>query len=259
MIAKLEFLMRKWMCHRLAVGAAAALVGGASLLATRPAAAAVQDVFTYTTDQANYDASPGQTITVKIYLKDNLASGTRFLAQSVQNGLLSAGVSVSQVVAGAPANPTTLSGLTMDTGEFAGPSFVGSNTATSIKFIENIAAGSTVPGVQLGNTGGGASPNTPVDSVYLGSVTLTAGSSAGKTTFTLGQNGANTLSRLDFDDLDSTGAGTDSASVGYTPTSAQVPAPSFTVNVTATPEPSSLGALVGVAGAALARRSRRRR
>lgn len=252
MFAKPEFLMSKWMRKSVY----ACLAAAAAVTIASSASAAVQDVFSYVTDQSTYSAKPGDVITVKIYLKDQVANGnaTPLLANvaNKEAGLFGAGLSVAQS-AGAPANPVTITGVALDTFDFAGPSGIITNTPTLVSFNE--AIGNTQANAQLANTANGAAPNTPANQVYLGSVTLTAGSSTGTTTFKITGLSGNTLSGTSGYDLDQA----TSASPEYSGTSNAVNTNTFSVNVAPVPEPASLGIFAAASAAALARRPRRRR
>ncbi|HWE96561.1 MAG TPA: hypothetical protein VG269_21555, partial [Tepidisphaeraceae bacterium] len=79
---------------------------------------------------------------------------------------------------------------------------------------EAVGPASPPVGVQLGNTGGGASPGTPANEVYVGTFTVTVGTAP--TTFSVGAlndptfgGGGVTLTLADTDlDLAQTSAGT---------------------------------------------------
>jgi hypothetical protein len=157
--------------------------------------------YQYVTDHASYTAVSGSTVTVRLYLQETLDAGYSSLLAGV--GLFAAGAGVLRV----SGSDASITGLAADTSDFAGPSGI-NFTAADALLIEAISF--AAPGVQLANTGGGASPATLANEIYLGSLTIAVGPVPGGTTFSLGrhdpQNG-NTLTYQSGNDLDqSTGA-----------------------------------------------------
>jgi hypothetical protein len=152
-----------------------------------PAQAAI--TYQYVAGQATYAASPGQAVSVPIYLRETVTGASTSLIFS-ENGMFGAGFSVGQI--GTPVLYT----LAANTAEFSGPSTVNASSLT-----ESIAPTATA-GVFGATSPGG------IRDVLLGHVNLTAGS--GSTTFNVARYdhlGGNTLTNTSFFDLDFPQAG----------------------------------------------------
>ncbi|HWE94195.1 MAG TPA: PEP-CTERM sorting domain-containing protein [Tepidisphaeraceae bacterium] len=232
---------------KLAVLSAVAAIG---VVGSYQANAAV--VYSYTTDQPDYSVAPGGTAVVKLYLQE---SGSPSFITS-DGGLFAAGNEVDFVSSSA-STPATITGQAPNTTDFGGPT---SNTVSKTQSVLIMAIASPpAPDVQLQNTGGGASPNTLSNEVYIGSITITAGSS-GVTHYTVGAVndpqfgiGEVTLTKSQADlDLGTDSLGNPLPNV----TGVNSTLTPFTVTVGAAPEPASLGLLA--CGGLLALRRRRR-
>lgn len=204
-------------------------------------------VYSYVTDQAQYNSEPGQTRAVKFFLREQLTGGDTSLINS-DNGLFGVGLKVVRS-GGGPSTPSILGTLTVNTQDFGGP-VIKNEGAAGLSFSAGIAPTATT-GVRPGNTAGGTSPGTPADMVYLGSVQVTAGSGPGVTSFSLQPygTGGDTLTNNNFYDLDFSSTNPAYSGASANPTS-------FSMNV-AVPEPAGVG-VVAVAGMAGLLRRRRR-
>jgi MYXO-CTERM domain-containing protein len=231
--------MNKWTLKFLA----AAGVGVLSLAGQANAAVS----YSYTTDQTDYAATPGQALNVKVYLLETLTGGSTSVVNA-DGGML--GVGVKGTKTAGPAGASTLGAVTLNGTDFAGPTNK-EEGAAGFRLTEAIAAAAGTPGVQTGNTGGNAA-NAKASSVYLGSVAVTAGTDPGATTFQLlpyDNLGGNSLTLNNFYDVDFSSANPAFTGASGNPTS-------FTVTVTAVPEPTFAAAAL-VLGAAGALRRRR--
>ena len=235
----------------------ALVLGGAAMLAAAQARATPNSwVYSYVTNQSNYNATPGQTVTANVYLKETITSGTTSLINS-DGGLYDAGYSVTQVGT-LPSSPTELLSILGSTQNFPGGLFA-TNPNNSSTFMGEETAVST--SANSGPTLNVVDPNNSslTDEIQVGTVTFTAGSSAGVTSFTLGnykwnaaltgQTGNYTNTYNSFDNLDY-----NKSSAGITGAN-QAPE---TFSVTVTPEPGSLGlGLMGLSGLLIRRRNRK--
>lgn len=152
--------------------------------------------YQYVPDHASYSAPAGSTVTVDLYLQETVDVGNGSLLAGV--GLFSAGAGVSRV----SGSDASIAGLAIDNFDFGGPSQFSFTTADAL-LIEAIAVSSN--GTQLANTGGGVSPSTPANEIYLGSVTIAVGAVPGTTTFSLGRHdpdNGNTLFYQSLNDVD---------------------------------------------------------
>jgi hypothetical protein len=210
-------------------------------------------VYDYVAGNTNYVANKGDVINVPIYLRETLTNGSTSVINA-DGGLYGASVALTRMTSGLPADPSgfvgTAASVLLNKVNFDGNSAVagvngqGSPSATDVSLTE--AIGNSSPGVQTGNTGGGAVPGV-ANQVYLGTVQITVGS--GTTTFALKEyntGGGNTITNNNFYDLD-----VDNASPAFTGVGTRTT--TFTVSV---PEPTSLGFVMGGGMLALARRRR---
>ncbi len=249
------------------------LAFGAALLAAWASTAAARADLTYQyfTEASSYTAVTGAPLTVNLYLRETATNGSASLILG-NGGLAGAGVYVTQsgVV---PANATTISAVNDQTGtggNFAGGFASAKFDATRARLLEttsfSAAGGPLGTAVTVGDT--------TTRSVFLGSLTLTAGAQDTTTTFTVqtyrnaptgtfGGNGVNS-NTLTFNnppfDLDVTNnAELGSPSAVYTGAN-DLPFNTFTV--VAVPEPGSTALALlaaAAAGAGVWRRRKKRR
>jgi hypothetical protein len=225
--------MNKWTLKSL--GAAA--VGLLTLAGSANAAVS----YSYTTDQANYDATPGTPVTVKLYLLETLTQGSTSVINA-DGGMLGVGMRVTRSGGQSALGPVTFNGT-----DFAGPTNVESTAATA-RFTEAIAAQAGTPGVKVNN---GGAANQKANGVYLGTVSVTGGTDPGVTTFALGTYdnlGGNSLTLNNFYDVDFT-----SANPAFTGASAAA-AQTFTVTVVPEPTFAGIALVAGAAGTMIRRR-----
>ncbi|MDB5173166.1 MAG: hypothetical protein JWM97_3314 [Phycisphaerales bacterium] len=233
---------------KLAVLSAVAAIG---VTASHQANAAI--VYSYVTDQTNYDVAQNTPVVVKLYLKETLSGGSTSLITS-DGGMFAVGAEV-QHASSAVAAPSKITGQATNTSDFGGPTSNSIDASTDTAFFAIAIGTPPAPNVQLGNTGGGASPNTLANEIYIGTVTITAGG-PGVNNYSIianspaGGPGGNTLTKTGYD-LD----------LGQDPNTDPVPGVVGAANsitpftVTVTPEPASLGLLA--CGGLLALRRRR--
>lgn len=216
--------------------------------------------YLYVLGSGSATLSPGQTSRFDVFLQE---SGSPSLLTS-EGGLNSAGALASRSAAGLPANPSAItgfqlasafvptgglaSGQTQGTGGFdfaASGSINNSGGNNSFSFSE-ASSGS----VGAGNTGN--SVTAPANEVYLGSVTVTAGTSLGTTTFLLGSRGNPnnwTTTGTNLYDLDVSNNAGNGGGATYT----GVGANTATFSVDVVPETTGL-ALLGLIAVPLIRR-----
>jgi hypothetical protein len=213
--------------------------------------------YTYTTDlgpNGVVNLQPGASQTLKLYLRETLTAGSTSLlgtaaAPGAGDGLFSGSVRITR----STGTSASLGAITISP-DFTGPNNT-ATTAIEAKLTEAIGT-NDAHGIYLGNSGG-VPANARTDSIYLGTVVVTAGATPGSSVFTtlrydptrLGNTASNAPNFYDFD-VDT------SASPAYTGTSnaANVTAESFTVNVV--PEPSLAGVGLVMGAAAMIRRRR---
>jgi hypothetical protein len=225
-----------------------ALASALAVVSAHPACANIN--YSYVPGQKTYTAGPGGTVNVPIYLDESLTGNSPSLL-AADGGLASAGFQVSRATTG-PGNPAALGSVTAAPG-FGGPSAYFTETASEVAFTESVSLQSTT-GVAPTSVSAG------LNQIYLGTLTIQAGSLAGETTdFTLGPivaHHGNTLTNDNFYDLDQTdNGGTPGSASGQVPAYNGATSTAFTVT-TSTPEPSSLPllALGGLAGLILLKR-----
>lgn len=221
-------------------------------IAIRPATAAIPD-FQYVAAGAQSVSSPnvvsnaaaGSTVTVPVYL---LASSAGVTLLTNEGGLGTAGFNINRVTSGAAA--ATISNFTpAETGtDFVGLSSPWTLTTTSVTGGDEGAANGQANGVKLGNDG------SPANEIFLGTLSIIAGSSGSSTVFSIGAqdpvNGGSTFTNKDVYDLDLTNNGGSPP-----PTYNGIGSNLATVTINATPEPASLALLgLGAAGLLLRRR-----
>jgi hypothetical protein len=227
--------------HRLCLLMSLVVLGG--LFAGR-ARASIS--YQYVTDATNYNAVAGTNVTANVYLEETVTgSDTSFIA--AQNGLFNAGFG-TQRTGTVPTGASTISNITPNTqtepAGFQGPTSQFVN-ATKAWQLEGTSLGDTTAGPS-GTTAGGSVTTvggTTTTKVFLGTITLTAGSLGTTTTFTIQskrtlQNDpgdGNTLTFKNGQDLDQNGT-----FGAFTWTGADSISPNNTFTVTAVPEPSSL-------------------
>jgi hypothetical protein len=199
--------------------------------------------YQYVTDATNYNAVAGTNVTANVYLQETVTgSDTSFIA--TENGLFSAGFGTKQT-GSVPTGATTIMKITPNTqtepNGFGG--FLFQDVSSTKGYQLEVTSISDTVGGPSGTTAGGSvttGGGTTTTRVFLGTITLTAGSLGTTTTFTIesAKNyvnaDGNTLTFTNgFDlDKDSTGSPT------WTGADSIMPANTFTV--TAVPEPSSL-------------------
>ncbi|HWE97883.1 MAG TPA: PA14 domain-containing protein, partial [Tepidisphaeraceae bacterium] len=126
--------------------------------------------YSYVTDKAAYTGAAGSGVAVKVYLLES--RGTLPSPLTADGGLLSAGAGLAEV--SGPASGAAAFAAVSASSDFAGPVLSGLS-ATAANLQEAVGPASPPVGVQLGNTGGGASPGTPANEVYVGTFTVTVG------------------------------------------------------------------------------------
>ena len=236
-------------CVLIAIGATAGLA-----VARQTCAA---EIFSYQPAQTTLSASAGASLSLSLYLKDSATSAMLLTSES---GLSQAGVAINFASKTGTGTATTLTGLTQNTTDFAGTAtfgFPATVTPTSVTGDLEVVALGSQSGVKLGNTGGGVSPSTPANEVFLGVLQMTAGAAGTSTTFNIGAvdptNGQYTLSFNNGYDIDvpaNNGGGPSYTGVGSSFSQ-------FVVNVASAPEPGSMG-LMCIGGLGILRRRVRR-
>jgi hypothetical protein len=204
--------------------------------------------YQYVTDATNYNAVAGTNVTANVYLEETVTgSDTSFIA--AQHGLFNAGFGTKQTGT-VPTGASTISQITPNTqtepAGFQGPTSQ-SVSATRGWQLEGTSLGDTTAGPS-GTTAGGSVTTvggTTTTKVFLGTITLTAGTLGTTTTFTIQskrtlQNDPGDGNTLTFNggfdlDKDSSGQG-----APVTWTGADAVGANNTFTVTAVPEPSSL-------------------
>jgi hypothetical protein len=231
------------------------LVVGLALLASLLAASARASVtYSYVTDQSQYDGPAGGTITVNVYLKETLTGNSQsILMPSNENGLFGAGFKVSEVSNSLP-SPSILTKATANddsaSQQFNGGAFNVVSVTNTVATLSESQSFSNTAGVQLGNHPALAGTvSTPGNQIFLGTVTITEGTSPGVTQFTLGAIGeaGTTVTYNDSDDLDGNSTSPAYTGVGRTLTT-------FSVGI---PEPASMGLLGASIAFGLLKRRRR--
>ena len=154
----------------IAASAFAFLLGSASV-ATRSSSAAV--IYSYVTGQSNYIATPGQVLTVPIYLQESLSAGSASII-AANGGLLGGGFSVSDPTI--VQNGSTLTSLAGYAANFPGGGF-GASPSDSATFL----AGDNTTSL---NATSGPTPDAN-GLIELGVLSLTAGAAGTSTNFLL--------------------------------------------------------------------------
>ncbi|MDB5175016.1 MAG: hypothetical protein JWN51_3789, partial [Phycisphaerales bacterium] len=125
-------------------------------------------------------AAAGSTVSVKVYLLESRGANASTIAG--EGGLFAAAAGLAEV--SGPASGAASFSAVNASSDFGGPA-TSSVSATSASLQETVASSDPPPpGVPLGNSGGGASPATPANEVYLGTFTITVGT--GSTSFSVG-------------------------------------------------------------------------
>lgn len=235
-------IRRMWKSVRLAA------VVLCSMLLAQAASAAV--VYEYITDKPDYQANPGDTVNVAVYLHELVSGGSASVINS-DGGLFGAGFTVLRQ-SGDGSLKTAAADVGLNTSDFGGLSAIGGHNGQGSASATEMAITQSIPlsastGIKLGNTGGGAGA-TMADAVYLGTIHIVAGQ--GTSAFGLkpyNTSGGNTITNNNFLDLDF-----DNASPAFTGVGAKV----TTFTVSNVPEPASIGLLAGMIGYGLIRRRR---
>jgi hypothetical protein len=215
-------------------------------------------VYSYIAQQQHYSGNPGDVISVNVYLQEKLtaASDTSFLAS---DGGLSGFVTVASLLnSSVPGSQSKLTGATADTADFQLFSNSNFNFVTSTGDAGQLqgsadtggVTGTVHPGAEVGNGPAGTAIS---NAVFLGTMKVTVGQ--GTTTFGLGAidpvNGGATTTAVDVFDLDLAPEASGAPTGAYTPVGTTV----TQFDITAAPEPASLGVLA--MGGLLAFRRRR--
>jgi hypothetical protein len=146
--------------------------------------------YQYVTDQSTYTANAGGSVTIKLYLNETVTSATS--TTGAQNssiifndgGLVGAGVYVVAKSGGNGATINTAAGNIQATGN-TGNAFDTSVFAKTdgvqagVKEVNNSAQNT------FGNTNGSTVSSTTTYQIFLGTLTITAGSSAGQTNYSV--------------------------------------------------------------------------
>jgi hypothetical protein len=223
-----------------------ALVALAGVLAQHGVARA-NISYTYVTDSSTYSAAAGASVTVQIFLNENLTGSSTSL-ESANNGMVGAGYYVTKSSGDASAKITATSGNANNfntTNPAAGDGF-GSGESVSKQVATDGSAARLLEGVNA-TTGPVGVATTFGRQLLLGTVVITAGNAGTSTTYTLEtyKNAPTSLggSGVDGNTLDF--SGNDYDVTGTDPTTGQqytgandITAITFTV--TAVPEPSSI-------------------
>jgi hypothetical protein len=236
----------------------------AGLALALPARASVS--YEYITDQSTYNAAPGQTVTVKLYLQEVLTGASASLINS-NGGLFSAGVGI-QYSSNTTSTSSTISGISNNLSAIgAGGGF---GTGGILQDQSDVSNGNAALFDAIGanvNQGPTADSN---GRILLGTATITAGNANTTSTFTITsfKNSANelakslgegqTISLNHHFDLDSDN---NAPNGGATYQGANDVTLSFSVHVVV-PEPGSLAlgfAAAGACGFGALRRWRNRR
>jgi hypothetical protein len=218
-------------------------------------------VYSYVAQQSTYNAQPGASVTVNVYLQELLTgNSTSFIAS---DGGLSGFVAVVNRVPGTlPPMPSILSAAAANTTDFqlfnsATYNFVaGTGDSGQVQGSADTGGvtGTAHPGAEVGN---GAVAVAKSNAIYLGNFTVTAGSGPGTTQFTLGAidpvNGGATTTTFNVFDLDLAPDASGAPAGAFTPVGTTLT--TFNVTVAGVPEPASLGLLAF--GGLLALRRRR--
>jgi len=213
--------------------------------------------YTYTTDlgpNGTVNLNAGESRTLKLYLRETLTAGSASLlgttaAPGVENGLFSGSVRISRTTG----TSASLGAITVNAVDWAGPTS-STTTATEAKLSEAIGNSDT-HGVYLGNTGG-VPANGVANSVYLGTVVVTAGATPGASVFTTLRYDpvrlGNTVTYTNFLDLDVD----TNANPAYTGSSnaVNITSEAFTVNVVPEPTSAAVAVVLGMAGTLIRRR-----
>jgi hypothetical protein len=199
------------------------------------------------TQTTSYSVTLGSAVTIPIYFQETLTNGSTSLVNN-EDGLISAGFSVTQVTSGTG----TLTGIAGDTTTFPDPSSSytsPSDTSQFLAYYQEASAAMQHAGVGPETNGAGQ--------IEIGSITVTP-ASLGAVTYTLSNysypnpNGEYTVSFGSAYYLDPN-------NTTFSPffTGASSNPETFTVTATPVPEPAGLGALgIGTIALALRRRSK---
>jgi hypothetical protein len=228
--------------------------------------------YQYVTDQTNYNAVAGASVTVQLFLRETLTGGSTSLINE-EGGMFAGSVGLQQTGT-VPANPTIISSISTNTNPIGvgggfGPDGIGLNQTNLSSDGSNAALIQTVDIFSF-LSGQGPTPDAN-GKILLGTMTLTAGAAGTTTTFSVtslvnssssnplsgppdGGEG-NTISITNLWDLDSDNNGTQNGPPVYF--GANDISNTFTV-VVAVPEPSSL-LLGGLAACGAAYGAYRRR
>jgi hypothetical protein len=229
------------------------LASAASVLGLSLASSQASVVYQYDVGGPHtINATPGQAITVPLYLHEMLSGGSASLLNQ-NDGLAAAGLSVSRVSGDATISTISPAAVTDPSPTpasyvpdgFGGPAGAPVASDGSSGILSEAIGISTMHGIPLGNKGGGANPATPGDEVFLGTITLTAGK-GGTSVFKVGPSGTSGGNTFDnnLDDLDLSGqATTGGAYTGAADPNNPAPTFSIVVQGTTVPEPASLGLL----------------
>jgi hypothetical protein len=221
--------------------------------------------YQYVTDQSNYNAAAGASVTVYFFLQENLTNGSQSIINNDSSGpfsgLYGAGFLASKNSGSTNGDATFKAGsLAFNTNSPSSgspPGFTTSgnnsnvpNTTTQQGGLVNIGNASAGPlATNISSINGVQLAGTITNAIYLGSATVIAGSAGSTTTFTLdsyknftGKEGNTITSNSGFD-LDVSNNSNNGGGATYN--GADNNPFTFSVTVAAVPEPSSM-ALCGM-------------
>jgi hypothetical protein len=220
-------------------------VGAIFLVILAPASfgALSTETYKYVTNATSYSAAQGATVSVLLFLQEQVTSGSNSLLAG-DSGLNSAGAAVNRT--SGTSSPAIIAGFTADTTDFNGPSNNTSLPASSMNFGEGNSSTTSGPmGTQV---------SAGLRQQYLGTLTIQTGAAGDISTFSLVKHPGNFNTTTEINDYDLEANGTSqTAHDGNTYSWDGVGATVSTFTVTATPEPTAAALLALAAGPLLLR------